>query len=222
MSEYIEIKNVSKSFGKKKVLENVSIEIPQGRTVGIVGKNGSGKSVLMKLLCGFEKPNKGKIVINGADIGRSDRYPENIGVFINSPGFVSFYTGFQNLKYLADIQGRINDEKICSTMEMVGLDPSDRTKVKNYSLGMKQKLGIAQAIMEDQELIILDEPFNALDFRTYEEIKHIIRELKADGRTILLISHNFEDIEELCDDVYMIENRNLCPCCGTKKNRGAL
>lgn len=107
-------------------------------------------------------------------------------------------------------------------MEMVGLDPSDRTKVKNYSLGMKQKLGIAQAIMEDQELIILDEPFNALDFRTYEEIKHIIRELKADGRTILLISHNFEDIEELCDDVYMIENRNLCPYCGTKKNRGTL
>lgn len=211
MGAFIEIKHVSKSYKQKKVLQDVSLVVQEGRTVGIAGANGSGKSVLFKILCGFEKPDSGQVLVRGEQIGKERDFPENVGVFINSPGFIGLYSGFQNLKFLADIQGKIGEEEIREAMGKVGLDPDNRTKTDNYSLGMKQKLGLAQAIMENQDILVLDEPFNALDYKTYEDMKEIIRQLKAEGKTIFLTSHHYQDVEELCDQVYIIENHRLFP-----------
>ena len=211
MSCIIEMKRISKKFGRRNILKDVSLEVAQGQTIGLVGANGSGKSVLFKILCGFEKPDSGHVFIRGKQLGKGRDFPENVGVFINAPGFIGIYSGFQNLKFLADIQGTIGETEIKNAMSIVGLDPDNKTKVDNYSLGMKQKLGIAQAIMEDQDILVLDEPFNALDYKTYEDIKGIIRELKAEGKTILLTSHHYQDIEQLCDLVYTIEDCRLVP-----------
>lgn len=212
MGSFIKVQNVSKQFGKKVILHDVSFTVARGETIGVVGANGSGKSVLFKILCGFEKPDSGKVYVRGKQLGKGGRdFPENIGVFINSPGFVGIYSGFQNLKFLADIRGKIGNKEIRNAMEKVGLDPENKTKVDNYSLGMKQKLGLAQAIMEEQDILVLDEPFNALDIKTYEDVKAIIRMLTAEGKTIFLTSHHYKDIEQLCSQIYMIEDCNLLP-----------
>ena len=211
MSVCIEVKNVSKQFGGKPVLEDVSLTIDHGSTVGLVGANGSGKSVLFKAICGMVKPDSGSIVVEGVTLGEKIDFPSNMGVFINSPGFIGIYNGFNNLKFLANIRGVISDNQIRETMRKVGLDPDNKTKVDNYSLGMKQKLGLAQAIMEDQEILVLDEPFNALDFQTYNDVKEIIRLLQAEGKTILMTSHNYDDIKQLCDVIYIIDNRKVIP-----------
>ena len=158
--------------------------------------------------------------MRGRQLGKNGRdFPDNMGVFINSPGFIGIYSGFQNLKFLADIQGRIGEEEIAEAMDKVGLDPSDKTKVAHYSLGMKQKLGLAQAIMEVQDILILDEPFNALDYKTYEDVRTIIRMLKAEGKTIFLTSHRYKDIDQLCDQVYSIEDGRLMPITGELAER---
>ncbi len=206
MRTLIEMINVSKAFGRKVILKDVSFAVQEGETVGIVGANGSGKSVLFKLLCGFTQPDQGNVLVRGEELGKGRDFPENMGVFINSPGFIGIYSGFQNLKFLADIQGKIGTEEIEDAMIKVGLDPSNKTRVDHYSMGMKQKLGLAQAVMEGQDIVVLDEPFNALDHKTYGDIKEIIRMLKAEGKTIFLTSHRFEDIEQLCDKIYMIED----------------
>ena len=211
MSACIEVKNVSKQFGGQPVLGDVSLIINRGTTAGLVGANGSGKSVLFKAICGMVNPDSGSIVIEGVTLGDKTDFPENMGVFINSPGFIGIYNGFKNLKFLANIRGVINDNQIREAMRKVGLDPDNKTKVDNYSLGMKQKLGLAQAIMENQEILVLDEPFNALDFQTYNDVKEIVRLLQAEGKTILLTSHNYDDIEQLCDAVYIIDNRKVVP-----------
>lgn len=215
MSSYIELRKVSKSFGHRRILREVSLSVERGKTVGLVGTNGSGKSVLFKILCGFEKPDKGGVYVRCRQLGKNGRdFPDNMGVFINSPGFIGIYSGFQNLKFLADIQGRIGEEEIVEAMDKVCLDPSDKTKVDHYSLGMKQKLGLAQAIMEGQDILVLDEPFNALDYKTHEDVRTIIRMLKAEGKTIILTSHRYKDIEQLCDQVYSIEDGRLMPITG--------
>ena len=220
MSSYIELRKVSKSFGHRRILREVSLSVERGKTVGLVGANGSGKSVLFKILCGFEKPDKGDVYVRGRQLGKNGRdFPDNMGGFINSPGFIGIYSGFQNLKFLADIQGRIGEEEIAEAMDKVGLDPSDKTKVAHYSLGMKQKLGLAQAIMEVQDILILDEPFNALDYKTYEDVRTIIRMLKAEGKTIFLTSHRYKDIDQLCDQVYSIEDGRLMPITGELAER---
>lgn len=212
MCSYIEVKNVSKSFDHRTVLEDVSLSVDRGKVIGLVGANGSGKSVLFKILCGFEKPDTGSVFVRGEKLGEHGRdFPADMGVFINSPGFIGIYSGFQNLKFLADIRRKIGDKEIQEAMSKVGLDSDNKTKVDNYSLGMKQKLGLAQAIMEGQDILILDEPFNALDYRTYEDVKIIIRMLKAEGKTIFITSHRYKDIEQLCDQVYSLENCRLVP-----------
>ncbi len=211
MKALLEMKNVSKKFGRKTILNDVSLVVQQGETVGLVGANGSGKSVLFKILCGFLQPDKGSVFVHGKKLGKGRDFPENMGTFINSPGFIGIYSGFKNLKFLADIRGKIGTEEIEDAMLKVGLDPSNKTKVDDYSLGMKQKLGLAQAIMEEQDILVLDEPFNALDHKTYGDMKEIIRMLKAEGKTIFLTSHNFNDIEQLCDEVYTIEECRLIP-----------
>jgi len=209
MNYDIQVKNVSKTYDSVPVLDDVSLVIEKGTTVGIVGGNGSGKSVLFKVICGFTAPDEGTVEIRDKRLGKDIDFPEDVGVFINSPGYIGIYNGLQNLKFLADINGKIGIDKIKATMKIVGLNPDNKAKVKDYSLGMKQKLGIAQAIMEDQDIIVLDEPFNALDYKTYNDIKGVIKHLKEQNHTMVLTSHNYQDIEELCDVVYLIDEGNL-------------
>lgn len=209
MSIDIKVEDVSKQYNGVNILTDINLEIEEGTTAGIVGSNGSGKSVLFKIISGFTAPDKGNVWIRDKKLGKDMDFPEDMGIFINSPGYISLYNGFKNLKLLADIRGNIDDKKIVSTMELVGLDPNNKTKVDDYSLGMKQKLGIAQAVMENQDIIILDEPFNSLDYKTYNDIKVIITKLQAQNKTIMLTSHNFEDIQELCDIIYIIEEGRL-------------
>ncbi|NLI89739.1 MAG: ATP-binding cassette domain-containing protein [Epulopiscium sp.] len=205
----IKLSNVSKSFKDICIFENLDIEFNQGEIHGIIGPNGCGKSVLFKLICGFMLPDKGNIYIDGVELNRDNRFPTNFGAIIDRPGYIDDISGFDNLKHLASIQNKIDDQKIEATMNLLGLNPKSETKVKNYSLGMKQKLAICQAIMEDQSVLILDEPFNALDFDSVGKVRHLLKDFKQEGKTILLTSHNKEDIDAVCDKVYRINNYNI-------------
>ena len=205
----IKVDNISKSYKDNQLYEDAHIEIKEGTTVGIVGPNGSGKSVLFKLIAGLEPVDSGSIVVRDKLVGKDCDFPQNLGIFVNQPGYIEYYNGFQNLKMLAEIQGIIDDETIKQYMVRLGLDPSDKTKVKNYSSGMKQKLGIIQAIMENQSIILLDEPFNALDFQANRDIIMLLQDLKKEKKTIVLTSHQHEYLERLCDEIYMIINRKI-------------
>ena len=209
MAVLIELKNVTKSFGPNIVLENISLAVEQGETAGLVGGNGSGKSLLSKILCGFASPDSGQVLIRGKQLEKGRDFPEHVGIFINSPGFNGSCSGLQNLKFLAAIQGIIGEKEIRETMMRVGLDPDDKAKAENYSLGMKQKLGLAQAIMEKQDILILDGLFQGLDYKTYEEMKQLVLELKAEGKTIFLTSRHCRDIEWLCDRIYQMEGHRV-------------
>lgn len=197
----IQVNHLYKAFGKQQVLEDVNMTILPGKSLGVVGNNGSGKTVLMKCICGFLKPDSGSIFVQGKQIGRERDFPENIGVIIETPGFIPNLTGYQNLKILASLRGKIGKREIYETLERVGLNPKMKKPVSKYSLGMRQRLGIAQAIMENPEVLILDEPFNGLDKAGVEHMRTLILELKHQGKSILLASHNALDIEALCDEV---------------------
>lgn len=195
------VENVVKQFGEERVLKNVSHAFEKGKVHGIIGNNGSGKTVMFKCICGFMQPTEGRILVRGREIGKDVDFPEHIGIIIETPGFLAFKTGFRNLQILASLNNRIGREEIIRTIERVGLDPAMKKTVSKYSLGMRQRLGIAQAIMEDPDLLILDEPFNGLDKHGVADIRNIIMELKEQGKTILLASHNADDIRILCDTV---------------------
>lgn len=212
------VENVDKKFGEERVLKNVSHAFEKGKVHGIVGNNGSGKTVLFKCICGFMQPTKGRILVRGKEIGRDVDFPEHIGIIIETPGFLAFKTGFRNLQILASLNDRIGKEQIIRTIERVGLDPALKKTVNKYSLGMRQRLGIAQAIMEDPDLLILDEPFNGLDKYGVADIRNIIMELKEQGKTILLASHNAEDIRILCDTVCEMDAGILREVAGYEKN----
>ena len=197
----IEVEHVYKSFGKEHVLKNISFKIPSGSIYGVVGNNGSGITVLMKCICGFMKCDRGRIVVNGRQVGKEVDFPDRLGVIIETPGFIPNLSGYKNLKILAALKGRIGKTEIRETIRRVGLDPDMRKPVAKYSLGMRQRLGIAQAIMENPSVLVLDEPLNGLDRYGVVEIRSLLKELKADGKSILLASHNAQDIEELCDHV---------------------
>lgn len=197
----IEVEHVYKSFGKEQVLKNISFKIPSGSIYGVVGNNGSGKTVLMKCICGFMKCDRGRIVVNGRQVGKEVDFPDRLGVIIETPGFIPNLSGYKNLKILAALKGRIGKKEIRETIRRVGLDPDMKKPVAKYSLGMRQRLGIAQAIMENPSVLVLDEPLNGLDRYGVLEIRSLLKELKADGKSILLASHNAQDIEELCDHV---------------------
>lgn len=209
--EYISINNVSKSFSKKVIFENISLEIKQGSIIGIMGPNGCGKSVLMKMICGIYRPAHGEIYVRGKKIGLDFDFPPDIGALINAPQFLYTHTGFENLKLLAAIRGLISYKEIIAAMQMVGLDYQLKTKVKDYSQGMKQKLGIAQAFMEGQDILLLDEPFNALDEKSHENILRMLICFKKEGKTIILTSHNVQDLTKICTQIYKIENCKLFP-----------
>ncbi|MCX8046274.1 MAG: ATP-binding cassette domain-containing protein [Anoxybacillus gonensis] len=206
---HIELQDVCKSFKGVPVFQHVNVMIEKGKTYGIMGPNGSGKSVFFKLICGFLKPDTGIVRVDGKEIGLNNRFPDHFGIIIERPGYIANKTGFQNLKELALIKNQIDDQKIRKTMERVGLDPDAKQKVKHYSLGMKQKLALAQAIMEDQQTLILDEPFNALDRTSVDNIRQMLLSFKTEGKTMLITSHNQEDIDILCDHVFEINQYTL-------------
>ena len=205
METCIEVQNVVKRFRDQVVLKNVSISFEKGKIHGIVGRNGSGKTVLFKCICGLMHPEEGVIRVNGKRVGRDVDMPEDIGAIIEAPGFLPNYSGYKNLRFLANIRRKIGKEEILNVLKTVGLDPESRKHVGKYSLGMRQRLGIAQAIMEDPEILILDEPMNGLDNAGVQDIRALLLELKAQGKTILLASHNHEDIAALCDTVHEMD-----------------
>ena len=197
----IKVENVSKDFAQERVLRSVTREFESGLIHGIVGNNGSGKTVLMKCICGFLVPTEGKITVNGQIVGKDVDFPGNMGLIIETPGFLPNVSGVKNLEILGSLNKKIGLSEIAEAIRTVGLDPKLNKPVGKYSLGMRQRLGIAQAIMEDPKLLILDEPLNGLDKHGVAEMRTLIKSLKAKGKTILLASHNQADIDELCDTV---------------------
>lgn len=197
----ISVQDVYKDFNGEEVLHGVTHDFETGKIHGIVGNNGSGKTVLFKCVCGFLRPSKGKILVDYEEVGKDMDFPDDMGIIIETPGFLPTITGFKNLQLLASLKRKIGDKEIREAIRRVGLDPDLKKHVAKYSLGMRQRLGIAQAIMETPSLLILDEPFNGLDKQGVRDMRELIKGLRSDGKTILLASHNAADIEELCDTV---------------------
>ncbi len=205
----IKFENYTKVIKGVTILDNINLKFEKGKIYGLIGRNGSGKSMLFKALCGLIKATEGKVIVNNKEIGKDVDFPENIGILIEYPGFLEHINGFSNLEYLAKIQNKITDKDIIEALNIVGLDYKDKRSVKKYSLGMKQRLGIAQAIMEDPEIIVLDEPMNGLDKDGVKVIRELILNLKTRDKTIILASHNSEDIKLLCDEVYEIDRGRI-------------
>lgn len=205
MNTVVDIKNVTKQYGANKVLKDVSMTCETGKIYGLIGRNGSGKTVLLKCVCGLVIPTSGEVSVWGQSVGKDVDFPENIGFIIESPGFLLQKSGLSNLKHLASIRGKIGIDEIRESMNTVGLDPDLKLHVGKYSMGMRQRLGIAQAIMEKPDLLILDEPMNGLDNQGVEHIRSVLLSLKEQGVTIVLASHFKEDISYLCDEVYEMD-----------------
>ena len=204
MSEII-IKNVSKRFNKQLVLDNINMELTSGHIYGIAGINGSGKTVLMK----FIMPTMGSVHVDGKQIGKDIDFPDSIGALIETPGFIEYYNALDNMLSLASIKKITTKDEIIALLEKVGLDPNEKKKVKKYSLGMRQKLGIAMALLDNPDIIILDEPFNALDKKSVLNVRNIILALKADNKLVILSSHDGALLEEVTDKVYEIEEGKI-------------
>lgn len=213
MNEIITLKNIQLELKKTCVFQNLNFSCKQGEIIGITGANGSGKSVLFKLIAGLYSPSYGEVLINGENIVPERKIPANLGALIEEPGFINYYSGFKNLQYLASIRGVVGNQEINDTLKIVGLYEQKDQKVKTYSLGMRKKLGIAQAIMENASILLLDEPMNALDKSSVENMRTLFRKLSSEkGTTILIASHSEEDIRILCDKVYAIEDK-VCTLC---------
>lgn len=201
MGAIVSVRGVSKDFKEERVLHAVTREFEAGKIHGVVGNNGSGKTVLMKCICGFLVPTEGKIFVNGRQVGKDMDFPPDLGLIIETPGFLPQLSGVKNLEILASLNKKIGLGEVAAAIRRVGLDPSLKKPVGKYSLGMRQRLGIAQAIMENPALLVLDEPLNGLDKHGAKEMRALLKGLKAEGKTILLASHNQYDIDELCDTV---------------------
>ena len=197
----ISVKNLTKRFKEAVVLDNVSIDFETGKVHGLIGRNGSGKTMLMKCICGIVPPTSGEIYVNDQRIGKDTDIPKNVGVIIETPGFIPNYSAYNNLKFLAILNKKIGKAEIRNAISSVGLNPDDKKHVGKFSLGMRQRLGLAQAIMEDPELLILDEPMNGLDKDGVKDMRQYLLDLKAQGKTIIIASHSAEDIDVLCDTV---------------------
>ena len=209
MGAYISVNHVTKKFKEATVLNDVNVEFKKAEIHGLIGRNGSGKTMLMKCICGLVPITKGTIIINQKQIGKDIQIPDNIGAIIETPGFLPSYSGYQNLLFLSKVKGTISKEQIKQSIRKVGLNPEDKKPVGKYSLGMRQRLGLAQAIMENPELLILDEPMNGLDKEGVSDMRTLLLELKRQGKTIILASHSAEDIDVLCDGVSEMEHGKL-------------
>ena len=206
---YIKITDVNKTIKKAPILRDINLEFTGGKVYGLRGKNGSGKTMLMRAICGLITPDSGIIDIDGKILGKDISLPESIGVLIENPAFIGNYTGFKNLKVLASIQNRIGDEQIRKALEDIGLDPDDKRTYRKYSLGMKQKLGIAAAVMENPDIIILDEPINALDEVSVEKVHDILEEQKKRGAVIIIACHDKEELDQLSDEIIEISDGRI-------------
>lgn len=202
----IELEHVDLSIQRTHILKDITVSFSRGQIHGIVGRNGSGKTMMMKCICGFVRPTSGTIAVDGQRIGIDVDFPKNLGCIIEVPGFVPSYSGYRNLAYLAGLKKVIGRAEIEEAMRIVGLDPALKRHVSKYSLGMRQRLGLAQALMENPELLILDEPMNGLDKTGVEDMRSLFLELKTQGKTILLASHSAEDIQILCDTVWEMDH----------------
>lgn len=206
MNNSIQIEHVYKNFRKQEnVLNDINVNFEAGKIHGIVGRNGSGKTVLLKIICGLMTPSSGTVAVNEKLIGKEVDFPDDIGIIIEAPGFLPYQSGFQNLEYLASIRRKIGKLEIEVAMKRVGLEPHMKKWVGKYSLGMKQRLGLAQAIMENPSLLILDEPMNGLDKTGIADMHTLFASMKQEGKTILLVSHSTEDIDGLCDTVHEMD-----------------
>lgn len=202
-------KNLSKSFGTQTVLQDVHLHLTSGKIYGLVGRNGSGKTVLLKMLCGFMRPDKGEIAINGQPVVCGRKLPVEIGILFDAAGFIPNKTAYANLKILAGIRNRISPAGVRAALEMVGLDPASRKRVGAFSLGMRQRLAFAQALMEDPPILFCDEPMNSLDASIMQNMRAILRKERDKGKLILLATHMREDLETLCDEVFSISDGHI-------------
>lgn len=205
----IEVNEFSKMIKGVKVLDNISISFESGNIYGLIGKNGSGKTMFLRMISGLILPNTGQVKINGEILGKKKSFPENLGILLEKPNFLPYLTGYQNLKILARIKDVIEDKDIQAFMTLFDLDWKSKKKFKTYSLGMKQKLGIIQAIMEDQQFVILDEPFNALDEQSIKTLRNTLKKMKEKKKLIIMTSHNKEDINLLCDHTFEISEGKI-------------
>ena len=201
MSSIVEVKGLSKSFGKNRVLDNVSFSFEEKQIHGIIARNGSGKTMLFKCILGMMPFSEGEILVRSRRVGKDVDVPDDVGMIIEGPGFLPNYSGYSNLRLLSRVKKVIGRDEIVRAIESVGLNPASRKRVGKYSMGMRQRLCIAQAIMEDPSMLILDEPMNGLDNRGVSEIRELLLNLKSKGKTIFIASHNPEDIRQLCDTV---------------------
>lgn len=210
----LELKNISKKFSDNVILENINIKFTSGKIYGLIGRNGSGKSVLLKLICGFYAPTTGEILLDGFDYTKDNSFPENTRALIEKPNFLPDLSGFENLKLLASIQNKISDEDIKDAMEKVNVYQEANKKYSKYSLGTKQKLGIAQVLMENPKIMILDEPFNGIENETVNKLRKILIEEKKKDKIIIIASHIKDDINKLADVIYEVDNGHI-----TKKSK---
>lgn len=205
----VHVKNVTVRMKNQVVLERINLQLDEGKIYGIIGRNGSGKTMLLRVLCGLVRPSEGEVWVLGREIGRAGAFPDEVGAVIETPGFLPQYSGLKNLKLLASLRNRIDEDDIKEAIRLVGLDPENKKPVRTYSLGMRQRLGLAQAIMEKPRLLLLDEPSNGLDQEGVRDLRILLQNLRSKGVTILLTSHSREEIETLCDAVYYMERGRL-------------
>ena len=204
---YIECRNLTLQFNRQnKILDNINIMMEKGKIYGFVGRNGCGKTMLFKTICGFVKPVSGEVIVDNAKIGKDMEYIKNAGVSVGESEFLNHLSGYENLKLLAEINNKISDDEVLKVMKEVNLFDEKDKKYKKYSVGMKQKLRIAQAVMEKNDILILDEPFNGLDRGSVLKIRDYLQNMKKQNKTILLASHIAEDLEVLCDHIFEMES----------------
>ncbi len=206
--EKIILENVTKELDDIKVLNKINLELTGGKIYGIIGRNGSGKSMLLKTICGFLPPTEGRVFINGEDIYQKNIFPDSIAAMIDKPNYLPDLSAYENLKLIASINHTVSDDNIIDALNLVNLE-NNKKVFKKFSLGMKQKLGIAQVIMENTKIMIFDEPFNGVEEETTEKLRKYFKQLKKDGKIILISSHIKEDIETLCDKVYKIQDGTI-------------
>lgn len=204
MSTLIELNNYCKTIKKVEILKNITLKMESGKVYGLKGKNGSGKTMMMRAICGLILPTSGEVKIDGKIIGKDISFPPSIGVLLENPSFLNEYTGFKNLKIIASIQDKIDDNQINKVLTLVGLDPCDKRTYRKYSLGMKQRLGIAAAIMEQPDIVILDEPINALDEAGAKQVREILKQQKERGAVCIIACHDSEELEFLSDEIIEI------------------
>lgn len=206
---YLEIRNISKTIKGNQVLRDISVTMECGKIYGFRGQNGSGKTMLMRCICGLVIPDSGDIFVNGEQLGKSISFPESLGALIENPGFIEHYSAMNNMRAIASIKGIVSESEMRETLEEVGLNPDEKKAVKKYSLGMRQKLGISVALMENPKLIILDEPFNALDEKSVENVKSILKKKAAEGALIIVSCHDREILDQIADCIYYMEEGKI-------------